>query len=238
MPVRILTFLFLCLIAVLPAQAADQPQLKPFVATYTAHYGAIGVTAKRRLSGSDGSWRLDFDVDSLFAGIREFSRFRDVNGQLHPQHYEYHKTGLGRDRHTRLNFEQAEHRVVNLNRPKRTLDNVPRDVHDKLTYQLQLALDVAAGKKNLNYQIADGKRLNEYNFAVDGREMLRTPLGEVETVRVKRVPDGDSDRETSIWFAPQWNYALVKLMQSEDGKTYQIELTELSIDGKSVGARQ
>lgn len=214
-------------------------ELEPFSATYSASFNGIGVTAKRELSGRDDSWRLDFSADSLFADIREYSRFGSDNGRLVPQHYEYHKTGLGRDRHTVLNFEPAERRVINLSNAERTLQNAPENVHDKISYQLQLALDVASGNKELNYQVADGRKIREYEFVVAGTEKLQTPLGLIEAVKVQRVRDGDSERETTIWFAPQWNYALVKLMQREDdGETYQISLTKLSIDGKSITASQ
>lgn len=239
MPLRIIALFFAILAGSAQAQSPQQePPLKPFVATYAARYSGIGVTAERKLSGSGANWQLDFNVDSLFASIREFSRFTRKGNQLTPQHYEYHKTGLGRDRHTVLSFEPAKRRVVNLNNPDRTLENAPRDVHDKITYQLQLALDVAAGKKDLHYQVADGKKIQDYKFSVTGREQLKTPLGLVETVKVERVRDDDGDKETTLWLAPQWNYALVKLMQQDDGKTYQIALTDLTIDGKHVNTRQ
>jgi len=219
-------------------------ELRPFSATYSASFNGIGVTAKRELSGRNGNWRLDFNADSLFADISEYSRFRKDKGQLSPLHYEYHKTGLGRDRHTVLNFEPRQgeavgRRVVNLSDAERTLENAPEDIQDKISYQLQLALDIAAGKKELKYQVADGRKVREYEFAVAGTEKLQTPLGPVDTIKVQRLRDGDTERETTIWFAPQWNYALVKLMQrEEDGKTYQISLTKLTIDGKSVAASQ
>ncbi|MFC6635086.1 DUF3108 domain-containing protein [Microbulbifer taiwanensis] len=232
MPLRLFSlFLFFLSSQLLAAE------LKPFSATYSASFNGIGVTAERRLSGGNSSWRLDFSADSLFANIEEYSRFGSEQGHLVPQHYEYHKTGLGRDRHTVLNFEPG--RVVNVSNAKRTLENAPKGVLDKISYQLQLALDVAAGKKTLEYLVADGRKIRDYKFAVAGKETLQTPLGSIETIKVQRLRDGDSERETVIWFAPQWNYALVKLMQQEeDGKTYQISLTKLSIDEKSIKASQ
>ncbi|MBB3061827.1 DUF3108 domain-containing protein [Microbulbifer rhizosphaerae] len=234
MPLRLIAFLISAVFA--GFALAQEPKLKPFTATYAAKYSGIGVTATRELSGSGGNWRLDFNAHSLFADIREYSRFIAANNQLSPRHYEYHKTGLGKDRHTVLNFEQG--RVVNVSDKSRTLENVPNHIQDKLSYQLQLALDVATGKETLSYKVADGKRIREYEFSVVGKELLQTPLGEIETIKVQRVRDGDSDRETSIWFAPKWDYALVKLMQEEDGKSYQISLTKLSIDGKNISAGQ
>ncbi|PCO04618.1 DUF3108 domain-containing protein [Microbulbifer flavimaris] len=215
---------------------ASASDLKPFRAVYEARYGAFEVTATRSLSGSADNWRLDFQADSFFADINEYSRFLSRDGQLSPLHYEYRRSGLGRNRHTSLNFEHGENRVVNLTNADRTLENAPEKTQDKISYQLQLALDVAAGRQDLHYVVADGKKFREYRFTVTGKETLQTPLGEVETVKVQRVRE-DDDRETNIWFAPAWNYALVKLQQNEDGETYQIALTELIIDGKTINAR-
>ncbi|WP_250464540.1 DUF3108 domain-containing protein [Microbulbifer litoralis] len=236
MPFRFFTLLAFLLFIVAPAGAQE---LKPFEATYEARYSGIGVTAVRRLTGEGDNWRLQFNADSFLADIREFSRFREQGDQLAPQHYEYHKTGLGRDRHKVLRFEPEQRRVINVRDEKRTLDNVPAGIQDKLTYQLQLALDVAAGRKKLQYAVADGKRIRHYKFAVSGRETIETPLGPVEAIKVERIREEDADRETTIWFAPQWDYALVKLkQQEEDGKTYQISLTKLITDGKSVSTNQ
>ncbi|GAA5525720.1 hypothetical protein Maes01_02292 [Microbulbifer aestuariivivens] len=218
------------------APLVSAAELKPFRAVYEARYGAFEVTATRSLSGSADNWRLDFQADSFFADINEFSRFQNRDGQLSPLHYEYRRSGLGRRRHTALNFEQADKRVVNLTNTKRTLENAPEKTQDKISYQLQLALDVAAGKQDLHYLVADGRKIREYRFTVAGTEKLQTPLGEVETIKVQRVREDDG-RETNIWFAPAWNYALVKLQQNEDDETYQIALTELTIDGKSISAR-
>ncbi|MCW8125210.1 DUF3108 domain-containing protein [Microbulbifer halophilus] len=227
---------FLLAITSIPAHAQE---LKPFEATYEASYSGIGVTAVRKLSGEADNWRLQFNADSFFADIREFSRFDKRGGQLTPQHYEYHKTGLGSDRHKVLRFEPEEHRVINVRKEDRTLENVPARIQDKLSYQLQLALDIAAGKEELQYTVADGKKIRHYKFAVIGSETVKTSLGPVKATKVERVREEDADRETTIWFAPQWEYALVKLeQQEEDGKNYQISLTKLLIDGKTINARK
>lgn len=230
--------LFAVLLAVVITPARAQ-ELKPFEATYKASYSGIGVTAVRRLSSEGGNWRLQFNADSFLADIREFSRFDKRGGQLIPRHYEYHRTGLVRDRHKVLRFEPEKRRVINVRNGDRTLEDAPAQVQDKLTYQLQLALDVAAGNKTLEYAVADGKKIRHYKFAIVGRENIETPLGPIEAIKVQRVREADADRETIIWFAPQWDYALVKLkQQEEDGKTYQISLTKLTTDGRSVNAGQ
>ncbi|QFT54061.1 DUF3108 domain-containing protein [Microbulbifer sp. THAF38] len=214
-------------------------QLEPFKATYTARYNGISVTATRELTGQEGNWRLDFKTSALFASIKEYSRFTNQDGSITPYHYEYRRKGLGRDRGTVLSFEPDKNMVLNVSNPERDMENVSPNILDKLSYQMQLALDVAAGKENLQYEVADGKKIRKYTFAQEGTEVVKTPMGKIEAIKVRRVRDADSERETTVWIAPQWNYALVKLVQlEENGKKYQITLKNLSINGKTVGAGQ
>ncbi|WP_299599502.1 DUF3108 domain-containing protein [uncultured Microbulbifer sp.] len=212
--------------------------LLPFSATYEAEFSGFGVTAERKLSGTPASWRLDFSAHSMFAKIEEYSRFAQRGEQLVPQHYDYQKSGLGKDRHTALSFEDNARRVVNIYDKARSIEKAPVNIQDKISYQLQLAMDVANKKTPLHYKVADGKKIREYKFRIAGTENIKTPMGMIETVKVERVREGDAERVTNIWFAPEWNYALVKLIQQEDnGKSYQITLTKLSIDGEEIIAK-
>ncbi|WP_236250403.1 DUF3108 domain-containing protein [Microbulbifer sp. ALW1] len=213
--------------------------LTPFSATYEAKFSGFGVTAERTLSGSPSSWRLDFSAHSMFAKIEEYSRFAQQDLRLIPQHYDYQKSGLGKDRHTALSFEDGARRVVNVYDKAHSIENAPANIQDKISYQLQLAIDVANGKTPLKYQVADGKKIREYEFEITGKETLQTPMGLIDTVKVQRVRGQDAERVTNIWFAPEWNYALIKLMQQEDnGKSYQITLTKLSINGNAVSVKK
>ncbi|WP_227718170.1 DUF3108 domain-containing protein [Microbulbifer sp. Q7] len=234
---------FLTLFSIAPFSQAETDHeiapkvLLPFSATYEAKFSGFAVTAERKLTGSPASWRLDFSAHSMFAKIEEYSRFAQQGLQLIPQHYDYQKSGLGKDRHTALSFEDNASRVVNVYDKSRSIEKAPANLQDKISYQLQLAVDVANQKTPLKYQVADGRKIRQYEFRVAGTENIKTPMGVIETVKVERVREAGAERVTNIWFAPKWNYALVKLWQQEDnGKSYQITLTKLSIDGKEVPA--
>lgn len=48
-----------------------------------------------------------------------------------------------------------------------------------------------------------------------------------------------SQRKTTLWFAKDWDYLLVRLHQVEkDGKEYLIMLKSGTVDGKTVSGRQ
>ena len=54
-------------------------------------------------------------------------------------------------------------------------------------------------------------------------------------MEVQRVREPDARRETTLWFAKDWNYLLVRLSQIEtDGQHYQIVLKEATMNGQPV----
>ncbi|BFM17212.1 hypothetical protein R50073_33950 [Maricurvus nonylphenolicus] len=214
---------------------ASQPL--PFEAVYQANYSGLKVTAKRSLKKlPNGNHELRFSAKSWIASIEEFSQFQwNDSGQLVPQLYEYHRTGLGKDRHAVLTFDWQEGKVTNNVQQKPWSMDVPQATLDKLSYQLQLRNDLLNASPDLQYQVADGGRLKDYSFELMGEEVLQTPIGKVNTVKIKRIRAADKKRITYLWLAQDWNYLVVRLRQQEkDGKHYEINLARAELDGQSL----
>ena len=58
---------------------------------------------------------------------------------------------------------------------------------------------------------------------------METALGNFKAIKLRRDRGTDSKRETWIWFAPELNYQLVKLLQTEtDGKSYSLVIKALN----------
>ena len=105
--------------------------------------------------------------------------------------------------------------------------NIPPNAQDKLVYQLAIMYDLANGKKNLDYKIADGGKLKDYAFEIQGEETLNTALGKVKTVRIQRIGD---KRDTTVWCAPQYAYLPMKLEQ-QDTDGAQLTMQIISVRG-------
>lgn len=228
-----LTLSLLLMAATLPA-AAQLPQ--PFHAAYQAEIKGFSVTAQRSLSvRKDGQLELRFKARSLFAQIDEVSQFNWVDdGQLQPQRYEYHRTGLGRDRHAKLSFDWPALTVTNDVQDKAWKMALPKQAQDKLSYQLQLRHDLINQRTDMHYAVADGGKLKTYGFEILGKEVLNTPLGKFNTVKVKRLR-AHSDRQTLIWLAPDWDHLIVRIQHiAKDGKDYEINLAEAQVNGRPV----
>jgi hypothetical protein len=91
----------------------------------------------------------------------------------------------------------------------------------------------------MTYQVLDETEVETYDFRVLGEENVRTRAGLIRALKVERVRDpGQSRRQTTLWFAPSWNYLLVRLHQREnDGKEYQIMLKSGEVNGERVKGR-
>ncbi|MGH1372847.1 MAG: DUF3108 domain-containing protein [Cellvibrionaceae bacterium] len=214
--------------------AAELPQ--PFTAVYKAQYGSLTITATRSLQKlNDDTMELRFAAKSWLARIEEVSQFNwDKQGQLVPQNYHYQRSGLGRDREAYLDFDWKKRKVVNNVQNKPWSMKLPQDALDKLSYQLQLRHDLINAKADMHYQIADGGRLKTYSFEILGEETLNTPVGQLNTVKVKRIRK-NAKRTTHLWLAKDWNHLVVKIQQTEkDGKHYEINLASADLNGQPV----
>lgn len=205
-------------------------KLAPASVTYTASLEkglALNGSATRTLEAQkDGTWLLRFNVDSFIADITETLHFRWQNNHVIPLRYRYQLSGLlVPDRKNSLDYDWDKSQVSGTIRGKRFTMGLPEGALDPLGYQFQLREDLRAGKTDMEYQVTDKARFETDRFAVIGREKLKTELGTLDTLKVEKVRAPDSKRETLMWFAPDRDYMLVKLVQFEtDGTRYEINI--------------
>ncbi len=211
--------------------ADSPPPLNAFHATYkVVSEGSISLEgeSERILTISDDQWHFASRASALFAVIEESSQFVMDEGLIQPQQYLYNRKVLGKKRRADLSFNWQRNTVENNVENKPWSMHIKPGVQDKLSYQLQLQADVAAGKDHFSYEVADGGKLKHYQFAVTGTEKVSTPAGEFQAVRVERVYDTPKDKKTLIWFAPELDYQLIKLhRQEKKDKTFSISLKEI-----------
>lgn len=202
---------------------------------YSTRIYGIGVTVTHQLTDmEDGGQQLLFKADSWVGKIEETTQFQwSDEGVVEPQKYIYKRRGLGRDRDRELTFDWENERVINEVEDSSWQMDVSKNVQDKISYQIQLQKDLIEGRDNLVYDIADGGELERYRFEIEGDETLDTPLGKVETVKVKRSRD-DDDRVTYAWLAKDWDFMLVRLQQKEDGDSHTITVNKAKLNGKRI----
>ncbi len=229
---RLIIF-FWCL---LPAVATlATPALEPIKASYSAAMDkglSINGTATRTLrQQDDGTWLYQFNVDSFVADIRESLQFRWDQGRVVPLEYRYSLEGfLISDRSRAMNFNYGADSVSGSFDGDSFTMHLPSGALDPLGFQLQLRQDLKAGKTTMDYAVADEGDYDHDRFAVIGTETQSSPFGPLKTVKVEKVRNDDSKRQTLMWFAPELDYLLVRLVQVEpDGSRYEVTLDDAGV---------
>jgi hypothetical protein len=225
---------------------AQASTLRPFNAVYTADYQGMPVRAKavRELqAGPDGVWTFTSSAKALFASIQEASEFHLRSGNIEPASYHYKRSGLGRARKNRIDFDWRGGTADGERSDGRTWQlELAGGTQDKLGYQLQMRLDLLAAQVSrqegqpwptLRYQIADGRRLREYLFEVAAEEVVTTPVGQLNTIRLERVRDRD-DRTSTVWLALDWDFLMVRFEQREEKSGFDLSLKNATIEGRPI----
>lgn len=222
-------------------QEIREPSL--FRAVYKADYKGLPISAKgiRELSKTaEGHYLLSSKATSLFASITESSEFRIEGEYLKPIEYQYHRSGIGRKRNAVLSFDWDSNTVLNNVQNKPWSMDVPLGALDKLLYQFKLRDDLLIAHENgepwpaLNYVIADGGRLKNYEFEVIGEEVIDTPIGQLKTIKATRVRDS-RNRQSTFWLALDYDFLLVRFQQLEaDGDGFELLLREAEFNGEKL----
>ncbi|XOZ34723.1 DUF3108 domain-containing protein [Halomonadaceae bacterium KBTZ08] len=224
-----------------PISMAENVDLYPMSSTYGAQLErgiTISGEATRSLKPAEGEgWIYRFDVDSFVADVRESSRFLFQDQTVISDEYRYSLEGFFlSNRYRKLDFNWDDNTLVDLENDRRIDISDKPGVQDQLGAQLQLWVDLRAGRKTMEYVIPDEGGFKDYRFRIRGEETLKTrEFGDVKTVVVERVREEDSPRTTLMWFAPQWDHLLVRLEQTNDeGEDFEIYLKSATLDGDRI----
>lgn len=215
--------------------------LKPYSASYKASISGVpfsGSGSRSLVLNDDGSWTLDFGASATLFKMEETTTFSVRNNKIVSKQYTHERPGLfGRRPLQVANFDWKTKKVNWQREENKWSIELQDGAIDNLAYQIQLRLDLAAGKREgLSYLIADDDEVYRRDFIVEAEEVLSTKAGKLETVRIKIKRDTNK-RATWIWLAKNWNYFLVKFMQKEGDSEYVIEFKDAVMDGKPIASK-
>lgn len=112
-------------------------------------------------------------------------------------------------------FDRAQGRITfSSNRPDVALRP---GAQDRLSLLVQLMALASANPDRfvpgatLALQVAGTRDADEWQFTVEGRDVLALPTGPTETVKLARQLRGAYDTRMELWLAPGQAYALVRL---------------------------
>ena len=235
---KLCLILFLLLGSSFTSQAVE---LVPHKASYSAKIkkgmSVKGKAVRELKQLENGQWLYSFKVRSFVADIDESTLLSWHDDQVFPHLYNYKLSAfLTQDRRKKVNFDWSKFTAINPLKEKGwIITNIPEKTIDKLSYQLQLGMDLQSGKQEVLYQVADKGKLRPNHFIVTGEEEINTVFGTVRSITVKKVREKSKKRKTNLWFSKQYPLLLLKMVQVEkDGQQYEINITQASIDGKNI----
>lgn len=165
---------------------------------------------------------------ALLAGeTTEQSHFCLVGGSIRPMSYQTREEGDQDDSYA-LSFDWANHQVRTNQGAARRLEDGGVD-----PLSLQIALRKVMSDANgelpgepIELRVVEDDEEKDYRFEVIGREALKTPLGQLDTVRLDRTDN--PKRQLRMWLAPQLDYLPVKVeQQKREGAVLRLRIETL-----------
>ena len=216
--------------------AAQESEPRPFDAHYQAKALGMSASASRRQSVTDeGNFLLENRISLTILGanigtVVEASEFRWQQNQVQALHYHYDQSGISSS-HESIDFDWEQNRAHSRSDDESWDLDIGAGVLDKLSYSVRLAQDLRQpGVSEFHYRVLDEDEIKEHIYRVLAEEVLSTPLGKLNTVKVERVREDDSPRSTTVWLARDWDYLLVRLEQVSRSGTK----TELMLESATV----
>jgi hypothetical protein len=210
----------------------DTLNLAPFTAIYKAKWSKFGFSVKtvRTLARQEsGNYLFELKASHILQKIDESSTFKAQQCNLQPLEYHLQKKGIGKSRDILTVFDwskkSAHYQTLE------TAGDTPLEngLIDKGDLQILLQCLVKNKNSDINVAMLDRDHVIRHHYRVSGEELIdNKALGKVNTVVIKRVSDKIDERDITIWFAKDYDYALVRMEQTEDGENYVLELTELN----------
>ena len=193
---------------------------KAFQANYTVKKGSMklgNLHTSLKYSGNNYSYHKYTKATgfaALLTGIKITENTDGkVSGQiLTPSNYFFNQSRRGGGKVDKVNFSRNVASGTYKKEPFKI--TTPHGVQDKASMELLLARDLSQNKARLSYNIVSQGEKSQYNFQKLGNEVLKTPVGTFNTVKVKVVRSGN-ERETVFWMAKELDYMPAKIRHRE-----------------------
>jgi hypothetical protein len=129
--------------------------------------------------------------------------------------YRFSFSGFGVDRKLWLDFDYAKKTATGESRRGPISFVFPDDVTDELGLSFAARCQLLRGASEVTYNVATTNGMKPLNYKIVGQEMLKTPFGKLNAVRVERTRREGEKRRSTLWLAPSLGYIMVKMEHVE-----------------------
>ena len=194
-----------------------------FEVNYTLYSNSMKVGLMERRFFQQENGKYIFRSESKTTGfislikkvhILEVSTWNLIDSYFTPLNYTYQHTKGKKERDVEINFNWGEKQIINRVNDSTWHMQTQTGIQDKLLYQLTIMSDLKSGHIPENYAIADGGKIKQYTFERLGDEILKTPLGEFNTLKLS-MHKSNKKQETFLWCAYDLNFLPIKVTNTE-----------------------
>lgn len=221
-----------------PAFAADPPVAAfktPPVAAFKTQYRlkaagfpfTVGATRSLTPAG-DGTWKMEVLASNFLGEIRETSVFAWDGCVPVTRYYGYRRAGLGRVKTAELRIDPGNGKAISERSKHEPYHyDTEGNATDDIALPLALQCMLLKGERAMTLAVADERGVENQRYQVEGKESVEIDGDSVAAIKVRRVRDDDSGRQTWLWFAPDHDFTLVQLVQRNDDGRHVLTLENL-----------
>jgi len=212
--------LFLLLISCAGLARAEIPPQLELTFSLTRN-GSVMAEVTEKLEYSGGKYQLTEiwkgkGLYALLGQARRVSQGTIAQDTLRPR--EFFDERSGRDT-ARAWFDWKAKTLTMQYQGNKASESLPPNAQDRLSFLFALSL-VPGKADTVSYTIVDGKGLSRHIYRIQGRERIKIPAGEFDTVKATR--QGEDRESAELWLASGRNHIPVRLLVVEkDGTRYE-----------------
>lgn len=205
--------------------AADE-SLKPFTVSYDVAYRGLDAGSAQLKLTREEAGRYTYTSLSRARGLFRLFVSNEIvqtstlvltEQGMRPLRYRGDDGSRGTERDVSYDFDWQARRVSGIEEDAPVDVALVDGVQDPMSVQIALIYDLLRGQFPTRYSLVDKGALKTYAYTSEGRALLRTALGELETVVYVSHRQG-ARRRTRLWCAPSLGFIPVQAEQTRDGK--------------------
>lgn len=226
------------LVALLSTAVAAQAVKVPPKAEirYRVSMGGMKIGEGHDVFESDGhTYKIVSESNTAgLAAIYRFSIRRESQGVvvasgLRPLQYQEQRNGKLK---RKVDFDWTKKQATLFDGKETEVAPLPDNTWDNTSFGYNFAF-VPPTDSEMVVNLTDGRRINDYRYAILGREKIDTDLGKMETVHVKKVLNPGDKRSFEVWLAVEQHYMPVRIRYTEkDGASFDSVVTEIQFPKK------
>lgn len=209
-----------------PGHAVSKPALSltPHRAEYDVQISILGGTLTTVVTKVGPGFMASSVIEPtglsklvVHGAIQESSYFLPGPEGVQPEQYRSIDTLSSEDQIVSLDFNWRDKTVkgsVNGEEFKYDLDG---RVHDRVSIQYELMLDLMNGHSRDHYSLLDGDELKYLNVKNIGERKVEVPSGTFEAIGIQHSEE-NSSRITTLWLVEELGYLPVIIEQHRDGE--------------------